>query len=113
MDKVIKRRRSWRNRPKYVKNILILIFKIVLILEIKLEKYWTNPQYLLIITECDIVCKETGTLSIIISLMQKLNHRTLKIRDKNLEVFIQFRLFKVWHLIFFYVLFLLDRFVFL
>ena len=68
-------------------------------IKIIIEKYWINPQYLLIITDFDIVDKETGgTLSIIVSLMQK-EYRKLRLKSNRstdmVENYIQFRIYRV------------------
>ena len=60
-----------------------------------IEKYWTNPQYLLIITKNDVVSKD-GTAHLIISLMQKdIRKKRLKNKNNSSEEYIQFRLYQV------------------
>lgn len=58
-----------------------------------LEKYWKNPQFLLIITELDIVSKE-GCATLIISLMQQID-RNKKLKKLSSEEYIQYRLYQV------------------
>lgn len=58
-------------------------------------KYWSNPQFMLIITEDDIVA-EDGYSAVIISLMIKDNEKKRQMRKlKSTKEFIQFRVHKI------------------
>jgi hypothetical protein len=56
-------------------------------------KFWTNPQFLLIVTEADAASEEDKHARLIISLMQKTSKET-KVKLK-LKQYIQFRIFQV------------------
>jgi hypothetical protein len=69
--------------------------KIKVKLRFVIEKYWTNPQYLIIITKNDVVSND-GTAHLIFSLMQKdIRKKRLKNKNNSSEEYIQFRIYQV------------------